>query len=34
MDEIASKIAALRVALDKYNHAYYVLSAPEIPDKV
>ena len=34
MDEIASKIAALREALDKYNHAYYVLSAPEIPDKV
>ena len=34
MDEIASKIAALREALDKYNHVYYVLSAPEIPDKV
>lgn len=34
MDEIASKIAELRKVLDKYNHAYYVLSAPEITDKV
>jgi DNA ligase (NAD+) len=34
MDEIASRIAGLREALDRYNYAYYVLSAPEISDKV
>lgn len=34
MDEIASRIAGLREALERYNYAYYVLSAPEISDKV
>jgi DNA ligase (NAD+) len=34
MNEIESKITALRAELEQYNHEYYVLSAPTVSDRL